>query len=247
MYGEIKQTKCGENRFVSKKNWLEFYLQAGCELQIAPRDAIQTDVRMEWTMDQFFAKGGPTAFVDRLCASLGIHASTVKVVSVYKGSVGVVYEITPSKEEPLSLEQIKSKQTQKFATGAMDLGAPVLDVAQGDEKVVSDGVTVAAGFPAKVLVKTSTNQGSVVWEEWIKPWLWEAYAWCLIESPGMIFYNFNSLGLTWLWNELAIEVRALAEADGVHGEGGPLVAPTEGHSNLDGGGEGLGLGGDSVV
>ena len=40
-------------------------------------------VRMEWTMDAFFKKGGTTAFVDRLAGSLGIHASTIKMVSVY--------------------------------------------------------------------------------------------------------------------------------------------------------------------
>lgn len=64
---------------------------------------------MEWTMEAFFDKGGTTAFIDRLCGSLGIHASTVKVVGVYKGSVNVNYEITPSKDEPMSLEQIKKR------------------------------------------------------------------------------------------------------------------------------------------
>lgn len=65
-----------------------------------------TKVRMEWTMDQFFDNGGTTAFIDRLCASLGIHASTVKVVGVNSGSVVVNYEITPDEAEPQSLEQI---------------------------------------------------------------------------------------------------------------------------------------------
>lgn len=127
---------------------------------------------MEWTMKEFFAKGGTTSFVDRLCASLGIHASTVKVVSVYEGSVEVDYEITPSADETKSLDQIRAKQTEKFATGAIDLGAPILDVAQGNEKVVSDGVTVAAGFAPKILVRTATNQGSVVMVEWLEPMLW---------------------------------------------------------------------------
>lgn len=39
-YGAIKQTKCGENRYIGVKNILEFYLTEGCTLQIAPRDAI---------------------------------------------------------------------------------------------------------------------------------------------------------------------------------------------------------------
>lgn len=160
-YGEIKQTKCGENRFVGGgKSNLEFFIDTTCILDISPRDAIQTSVRMEWTMKKFFDKGGTTAFVDRLCASLGIHASTVKVMRVFEGSLGVDYEITPSKDEPMSLDQIKKKQTAKFATGKIDLGAPITDVGMGKEKVIADGVVAAKGFTPKVLVKTATNGGA---------------------------------------------------------------------------------------
>jgi len=74
-YGEIKQRFCGENRYIGVQNILEFYITANCTLHIQPRDAIQTLVRMEWTMAEFFADGGTTSFVDRLTASLGIHAS----------------------------------------------------------------------------------------------------------------------------------------------------------------------------
>lgn len=93
MYGSIKQSFCGENRYIGVKNILEFYLTVGCTLEIAPRDAIQTMVRMEWTMNEFFANGGTTKFVDRVAGSLGIHASTIKVVSVYEGSVVLNYDI----------------------------------------------------------------------------------------------------------------------------------------------------------
>lgn len=96
-YGPIMQTTCGENRYIGVENILEFYLTAGCELHIQPRDAIQTMVRMEWTMDEFFNNGGTTTFVDRVAGSLGIHASTIKVVGVYTGSVVVDYEIEPDK------------------------------------------------------------------------------------------------------------------------------------------------------
>lgn len=99
--GAITQTKgCGENRFIGVQNILEFYLTEGCDLQIKPRDAIQTMVRMEWTMDAFFSGGGTTQFIDRLTASLGIHASTVKIVSVYEGSLVVNYEIAPPDGDP---------------------------------------------------------------------------------------------------------------------------------------------------
>lgn len=161
-YGPIKQTKCGENRFIGVKNILEFYITDGCTLQIQPRDAIQTLVRMEWSFDEFYAEGGTTSFIDRLAGSLGIHASTIKVVSVFEGSLVVNYEIAPTKEEPLSLEDLAKKQTEKFAEGKVDLGAPILDVAAGEEKVVSDGVVTAVGFTPVVLVKTATNSNAIM-------------------------------------------------------------------------------------
>jgi hypothetical protein len=54
MYGAIYGKKCGENRYIGVKNILEFYLTVGCVLQIVPRDAIQTLVRMEWTLKDFY-------------------------------------------------------------------------------------------------------------------------------------------------------------------------------------------------
>ena len=72
---------------------MEFFITGNCTLQIKPRDAIQSMVRMEWTMNQFYASGGTTTFADRLCAALGIHASQMKVVSIYEGSLVVSYNI----------------------------------------------------------------------------------------------------------------------------------------------------------
>jgi hypothetical protein len=112
---------------------------------------------MEWTEEEFFANGGTTAFIDRLSASLGIHASTIKVVSVYEGSLSVDYEISATPEEPLNIDQLKEVQRSSFATGTVDLGAPVLDVAAGEEKVVEDGVVTAAGFDPVVITMTDTN------------------------------------------------------------------------------------------
>ena len=50
-------------------------------------------MRLSWTLNEFFAAGGTTSFADRLAASLGIHASTIKIVSVYEGSVVIEYAI----------------------------------------------------------------------------------------------------------------------------------------------------------
>mmetsp|Transcript_20889 Transcript_20889/g.32287 ORF Transcript_20889/g.32287 Transcript_20889/m.32287 type:complete len:160 (-) Transcript_20889:807-1286(-) len=148
-YGVVKQRYCGENRYIGVKNILEFYLNYGCEVKIKPRNAIQTMVRMEWTMEEFFADGGTTKFIDRLAGSLGIHASTIKVVSVYQGSLVLNYEIEAESAD--ALEKIEETQTERFASGELDLGAPILDTVVGDLAVISDGVVTAPGFKPVVI------------------------------------------------------------------------------------------------
>ena len=141
MYGEIKQSFCGENRFIGVQNILEFYVTAGCNVVVKPRNAIQTLVRMEWTMDEFFADGGTTAFVDRLTGSLGIHASSVKIVSVYEGSLIVNYEIEADEDDTdgSALAAIAARQDEMMASGSINLGAPVL------------------AYEAKTQIETSTD------------------------------------------------------------------------------------------
>jgi len=62
---------------------------------------------MEWTMNEFFDNGGTTSFIDKVAGSLGIHASTIKVVGVYTGSLVVDYEIEPDKSLNQTTEDLK--------------------------------------------------------------------------------------------------------------------------------------------
>lgn len=131
---------------------------------------------MEWTLEDFYSKGGTTAFVDRLAGSLGIHASTIKVVSVYQGSLVLNYDITVDDDDTSALEAVKKKQTEQFATGKLDLGAPILDVATSvvsntasatappppPEPVVSDGVVSATGYTPIIITRTETNKFTTV-------------------------------------------------------------------------------------
>jgi hypothetical protein len=64
---------------------------------------------MEWTMDAFFENGGTTSFMDRVAGSLGIHASTIKIVSVYEGSLVVNYEISDPNNDPVALKAVQDK------------------------------------------------------------------------------------------------------------------------------------------
>jgi hypothetical protein len=47
--------------------------------------------------------------MDRVAGSLGIHASTIKIVSVYEGSLVVNYDIIEPFNNPATLQTIKDK------------------------------------------------------------------------------------------------------------------------------------------
>lgn len=50
-------------------------------------------IRLEFTLDEFFADGGVVTFADRMAAVLGIHAADVKVVAVYEGSTIIEFQV----------------------------------------------------------------------------------------------------------------------------------------------------------
>lgn len=106
-----KKAGCGENRFVGVKNYMDVFITPGCSFEIRPRDAVLTNVRMEWTLKAFYADGGTDKFADRVAAALGIHKSRVKVVAVYEGSVKVQYHImtdTTDKDPQDTIYKIKA-------------------------------------------------------------------------------------------------------------------------------------------
>jgi hypothetical protein len=60
-------------------------------------------------------------------------------VSVYEGSLVVNYEVEP--EEGQTLEQLETTQNEAFASGAVDLGAPILEF----RSVVAKADTTSSG------------------------------------------------------------------------------------------------------
>jgi len=61
-------------------------------------------VRMEWSLDEFFSKGGTSTFADKVAGSLGIHASDIKVVSVFEGSLTINYDVVA--DDPSALANL---------------------------------------------------------------------------------------------------------------------------------------------
>lgn len=119
-------------------------------------------VRMDWTMEEFWADGGTTRFIDRLASALGIDAFRIKIVQVYRGSVIVGFSIekveVPTSiivdgvETELTAEQLAAREAaatqeleglrlamrSKALTGELQVGAPIM----GLETVESDGQKV---------------------------------------------------------------------------------------------------------
>jgi len=128
-------------------------------------------VRLNWTMNEFYADGGTTRFADRIAAALGIHASTIKVVAVYKGSVVVEFFVTTEDDDSnptKTLTELSSKLSDKLAKGQISLGAPILNAYTGGENVdvpLPKGTTKApafkrpAGTEAKPKVKEYIKKG----------------------------------------------------------------------------------------
>lgn len=73
------------------------------------------------------------------------------------GDTIVVVKPLTQKEKLQMLRALKAKQTELFVTAKIDLGAPVLDAANGEEPVVSDGIVAAKGYKPVVITKTDTN------------------------------------------------------------------------------------------
>jgi len=50
---------CGENRFVGGiDNYLEFIVTPDCVVSVNPIDSFAANVRLDWTLDEFYANGG---------------------------------------------------------------------------------------------------------------------------------------------------------------------------------------------
>jgi hypothetical protein len=142
--GELTGYKgCGENRFIGVKNILEFMISPYCLIEIYPVDSITSNVRMEWTMDEFYSAGGTTSFIDRVSGALGIHASQMKVVAVYEGSLVIDYSVEPDSEtssddSAAALRTITSSLNTLISEGSTAFGAPVLSASTDGSVVVED-------------------------------------------------------------------------------------------------------------
>lgn len=171
---ELTKGTCGENRYLPVENTLQFWIEPGCMLTVVPLDVIRARIRMQWTLEEFYADGGSTAFVDRLAGSLGIHSSTIKVVTVYEGSVVVEFEIiaedADGSDAASELAAVEELLEELLADESLDLGVTVISASINEEEVdfytyeeglTEDGVTYGNTEEVTDRYKGSKSSGGI--------------------------------------------------------------------------------------
>lgn len=80
---------CGANRYYYTNGTIGFVLngKTGCQVKLSVTNNVQISAKLQTTVSEFYANGGVTKFVDRMCAYLNITTDRLKVVGVFAGSV----------------------------------------------------------------------------------------------------------------------------------------------------------------
>ncbi|CDW80878.1 ipt tig domain containing protein [Stylonychia lemnae] len=146
----LKSQRCGENRYLGVFNILEFFMPAGCKIMIKSIGFIKTLIRLDWNMDAFYSDGGTTKFIDRVAGALGIHASTIKIVAVYQGSVVIDFYIIPD-NAAITASSIQKSIKNTLMSKPNAFGAPVLSVSADGTAIITDG---------KIVLDTNKNSGT---------------------------------------------------------------------------------------
>ena len=137
-YADLPRRACGENRYQGVLNILEFFIDPGCMLTIRPRDAIMLGVRLEFTMNEFFAAGGVVSFTDRIAGALGIHRSDIRIAGVQENSAGQTSVEFQGMSDEVGGESIERAGRRELSNGnrrrLLDLG----EIDQAFRDFVSD-------------------------------------------------------------------------------------------------------------
>lgn len=81
--------------FVENNKVIKFVLTGkdDCIITIEQIKSVMLNMKIEMDLDTFYATDGPSLFVDKMAAFLGIPNDKLRIVSIVKGSVEIKYEI----------------------------------------------------------------------------------------------------------------------------------------------------------
>jgi hypothetical protein len=108
-------------------------------------------MKIEMDINDFYAKGGHSLFIDRMSAFLGITTDKLRIVSVVSGSVIVKYEIVLD-DETLKSEKIANMTAPTTdVNGTVTTPDPCSGVTSGIATAILDGsLDLGLGDDAKV-------------------------------------------------------------------------------------------------
>lgn len=146
----------GTNQWLNKDRMLQFMIRSGDMISVTRVDSIQVSVRMNMTTAEFFSSNGPTEFVDRLAAILGIPSYRIRVVDIKSGSTIVNFALTgnenlASKSASSSnfssalqeeLVQVNNLLLTMAQNGSLVLNAPILSIESTTNFTTSVNATV---------------------------------------------------------------------------------------------------------
>lgn len=105
---------------------------------------------MDWTLNEFYATGGTTSFIDRLASVLNIPSYRIYVVQIYQGSVIVDFSIgakvvdaEPIVDDEGEVVDEEQDQVAEFDEGERDLLKQTLtETIQAEPEMITGGAEV---------------------------------------------------------------------------------------------------------
>jgi hypothetical protein len=121
---------CGANIYHYDAKYVEVVIKndANCDVELRLTGSILASVRYEMTPEEFYANNGPTLFIDRVAAVLGVEPWRVKIVSIERGSTRVNYFVEEKNGDKNSLTQPYLKFVTSRKADYSILGSKVLNL-----------------------------------------------------------------------------------------------------------------------
>jgi len=97
---ESHTSTCGYNTMLGGGNRIMFILTGAdtCIVKLEMMEAVQVSLKLEMPLTDFYSTNGPTLFIDRMAAFLGIPNDKLRIVSITEGSVDIRFEIVMDDE-----------------------------------------------------------------------------------------------------------------------------------------------------
>lgn len=150
---EITNFECGESKWNSNDNSLEFYItnEPDCNLYLNTVNAVQLSLRFNTTVESFYSDNGPNSLIYNIAAVMKISPEQIRISNLLKGSVIAIIKIlddipspvipknneTQPQPQPVNnstatpiqdMEKFANKLTNRIIDGTLSFSASLLDM-----------------------------------------------------------------------------------------------------------------------